>query len=110
MAASAPAVARVVVPAVPISPAEYLRLHNLAASPVTLDRRGWADLHCERCEHTLVPWATKSIADSASDPGVRATLAHLRDGTQWGSLSDRVRRSARDILAGQGEQAAQPAR
>ena len=177
MAASAPAVAPVAVPAVPISPAEYLRLHNLAASPVTLDRRGWADalgllavsgdgytlerlrgldrasltanqattldatiaaletrlaaaagppsaveiearleraawadLHCDRCEHTLVPWATKSIADSASDPGVRATLAHLRDGPQWGSLSDRVRRSARDILEGQGEQAAQPTR
>src|SRR6185436_5771876 len=43
VAASAPAVAPVAVPAVPISPAEYLRLHNLAASPVTLDRRGWAD-------------------------------------------------------------------
>jgi hypothetical protein len=81
-----------------------------------LERAAWADLHCDRCEHTLVPWATQSIADFASDPGVRSTLERLRDGyepsaslapgSQWGSLSDRVRRYAREILDGKGGQAA----
>jgi hypothetical protein len=183
LAAAAPTAASVVAEDQPIAPAEYLRLHNLAASAPTTDPRGWtdalaalavsgdgytlerlraldrasltaeqvttldatiaalqtrlaadagppsaaeievrleraawADLHCDRCEHTLVPWATSSIADLADDPGVRSALERLRDGdepsvgheakTQWGSLSDRVRRYARDILAGQGGQAA----
>ena len=176
-----PPAAPVVAPAAqPIAPAEYLRLHNLAANPrdagwaqalhtlaeagdgytlaqlkaldrksltpaqvVTLDetlaalekgpagrpgppsaaeittrleRAAWADLHCDHCEHTLVPWATQSIADFASDPGVRAALEQVRDGyepsaalapgTQWGSISDRVRLYAREILDGKGGQAA----
>lgn len=81
-----------------------------------LERAAWADLHCARCERTLVPWATQSIADVADDPDVRTALYRLRDGfemsnaleadTQWGSLSDRVRRYAREILEGKGGQAA----
>jgi hypothetical protein len=81
-----------------------------------LERAAWADLLCDRCESTLVPWATKSISDFATDPHVRATLEHLRDGyepsagieppSQWGHLSERVRGYARKILQGNGEQKA----
>jgi hypothetical protein len=163
----------------PIAPADYLRLHNLAADPrdpgwqnalrelaivgddytlgelralsrsaltssqaaaldetiaalaaksaaasgpptatevqARLERAAWADLRCDRCESTLVPWATKSISQFAGDPSVRATLERIRDGyepsaglepsSRWGSLSDRVRGYARTILQG-GEQSA----
>ena len=78
-----------------------------------LERAGWADLTCDRCEVTIVPWAKESIAAFADDPAVRATLERLRDGyepkagvdldSQWGLLSDRVRGYARTMLAGAGE-------
>lgn len=176
---AAPAPAPTPAPA-PIAPAEYLRLHNLAADPrqprwsdalrglveagdgytlerlralhraglgasqgaeldatiaalaarlpdprvppsaaeiqARLERAAWADLRCDRCELTLVPWATKSLADVAADPGVRATLERLRDhyepapgfepDSPWGQLSDRVRKFAGQILQGEGAQQA----
>ena len=81
-----------------------------------LERAGWADLTCDRCEMTLVPWATKSIAEFADDPAVRATLERVRDtyepaadlqlDSRWGLLSDRVRGYAAKILKGQVQQAA----
>ncbi|HZL99766.1 MAG TPA: hypothetical protein VFD43_05885, partial [Planctomycetota bacterium] len=84
--------------------------------PDVLERAAWADMHCDPCELTLVPWATKSLADVAADAGVRATLEALRDGyepaadlapsSQWGSFSERVRGYAAKILQGGGGQAA----
>jgi len=81
-----------------------------------LERAAWADLRCDRCEQTLVPWATQSLADVADDPDVRATLERLRDSYEpapgfepdspWGHLSDRVRSYAGQILQGKGAQEA----
>ena len=84
-----------------------------------LERAAWADLTCDRCETTLVPWATKSLAAFADDPGVRATLERLRDSyepaadlkldSRWGLLSTRVRGYAAAILKGEAGQPAKTA-
>jgi hypothetical protein len=90
------------------------RAPTAAEIEARLERAAWADIHCDRCETTLVPWATQSVAPFADDPAVRAELVRLRDAykprfeaeTQWSSLSARVREYARKLLEGQGGQPA----
>jgi hypothetical protein len=45
-----------------------------------LERAAWADLRCEPCEHTCVPWTGQTIASFTGEPAVRAELERLRDG------------------------------
>lgn len=67
----------------------------------------WADLICHPLETTLVPWTLDRLRTESQRSEIRAALEKLREqgvegdlGSQWGSVSDRVKLYAGRILAG----------
>jgi uncharacterized protein YndB with AHSA1/START domain len=78
-----------------------------------LERAAYVDLRCDPLEMTLVRWATKHVAAHLNSPGVAEELEKIKtsyvpastDKTLFGSMQDRVRLYAAQILDKRGVEA-----
>ena len=76
--------------------------------PLMLERSAWADLLCDPLETPLRTWTKETVAARLDSPAVRAELQRIEreytasgpDEVGFGTLTERVRRYAREIQAG----------